>query len=93
MQEKSSDDVEKSRYSHQECSTASISTTNQPKQATKEPNIILFFCGTKFEFTYNKEGKFSQSQMALLCDPPPQNEINRWRKIKVLAAPPLIKDV
>ena len=72
MQEKSSDDVEKSRYSHQECSTASISTTNQPKQATKEPNIILFFCGARFEVTYNVEGKFSQSQMDILYDLPLQ---------------------
>ena len=93
LRDKKSDDIEKSRYSHQEWNRASVSTTNQMEQATKEPNLLLFFRGAKYEFTYNQEGKFSQSQMALLYDLPDQTDLNGWKKIKVLAAPPGIKDI
>ena len=61
LREKKSDDVEKSRYSHQEWNRASDNTTNQLENATKEPNLLLFFRGAKYEFTCNQEGRFSQS--------------------------------
>lgn len=93
LREKSSEDVEKSRFSHREWCTASIHTSNQLEQLVKEPNLVLFFRGAKYEFTYNDEGKFSQSQMVLLYDLPSQNDLDTWKKIKVLAAPPGIKDI
>ena len=52
----------------------------------KELRYLLFFPGAKYEITYNKEGEFSQSQLAL-------NDLDLWRKIKVLIAPPAIKDI
>ena len=54
----------------------------------KEPVQFLFFRGALYDFTYNKEGKFSQSDTALLFDIPSQTDLNDWKKIKVLLAPP-----
>jgi hypothetical protein len=54
---------------------------------------IAFFRGAKYEFTFNEEGKFSNAQMAILFELPSQQSIDEWRKIKVLAAPPGIKDI
>ena len=59
----------------------------------KEPRSLLFFPGAKYEITYNKEGEFSQSQMALLIEVPSQKDLDLWRKIKVLTAPPGVRDI
>ena len=88
-----SDDVEKSRFSHREWRPASQHTADQLEQAVKEPNELLFFRGAKYEFTYNEESKFSQSQLALLYDLPSQDVLDGFRKLFVLAAPPGIKDI
>ena len=60
----------------------------------KEPRRIIFFLGAIFECTYNDpEGKFSQSQMALLVELPTTETIERWEKINVLVAPPGMKEI
>jgi predicted GIY-YIG superfamily endonuclease len=93
LKARKSDDVEKSRFSHREWRPATQRVVDQLEQAVKEPNEILFFRGAKYEFTYNEEDKFSQSQLGLLFDMPCQNDLDRFRKIAVLAAPPGIKDI
>ena len=93
LRERQSDDVEKSRYSHSEWSHASISTKNALDKNLKEPRTLLFFCGAVYEFTYNKEGQFSQSQMAILIELPLQDDLDRHKKINILAAPPGIHDI
>ena len=93
LREKEANDVEKSRFSHREWSPATESTTNALEKKLKEPNTLLFFKGAKYEFTYNEEGKFSQSQTAILYDLPSQEYLDSWRNIKVLAAPPGMKDI
>ena len=45
------------------------------------------------DFTYNNEGKFSASQMCLLFDLPSQDNLDTFRKIQVLAAPPGLHDI
>ena len=51
-----------------------------------KPSTILFFKGSLYEFTYNKDDEFSQGQMALLYDIPDQQTVAQGRKVKVLAA-------
>ena len=51
------------------------------------------FRGAVYDFTYNNEGKFSASQMCLLFDLPSQDNLDTFRKIKVLAAPPGLHDI
>jgi predicted GIY-YIG superfamily endonuclease/molybdopterin converting factor small subunit len=84
----SANDVEKARYSHSEWRPASQATIDQLEQKLKEPNKLLFFKFARYEFTYNEEGKYSQSQMAILYDLPTQYDVDGFKKINVLAAPP-----
>ena len=59
---------------------------------TKEPRSLLLFRGEIYLCTHDdSEGKFSQSQMAILCDLPIQEQLYMWQKIKVLVAPPASK--
>ena len=62
-------------------------------QRLKEPDTLLLFRGAVYEFTYNREGKFSQGQMAILYDLPRQDLIDRNKTIKILAAPPGVQDI
>ena len=59
----------------------------------KEPRSLIFFPGVKYKITYNKEGKFNQSLLALLIDVPAYADLDLWSKIKILIAPPGIKDI
>ena len=67
--------------SHVEWTSATENTSNKLEEKLKEP----FFRGAIFEFTYNQEGKFSQSQIALLFDLPSQDDIDNWRRKKNLS--------
>ena len=58
----------------------------------KEPSTILFFKGKIYEFTYNKDGEFSQGKMSLVYDIPDQQTVAKSRKLKVLAAPTSLHD-
>ena len=92
LREKDADDVEKSRYSHGEWLSASEQTKSTLNQKLKEPGTLLFFKGATYEFTYNSDEEFSQGQMAILYDVPTQDQIDRNKKIKILAAPPGYQD-
>jgi hypothetical protein len=93
LRERKAEDVEKSRYSHSEWSNACNQTTSSLEQKLKEPTNLLFFRGALYEFTYNKEGKFSQSDTALLFDLPSQDYINDWKNIPVLLSPPGLSSI
>ena len=86
-------DLVKSRHSVGEWIHASQAQTQEIDHQSKEPHVLLFFRGAKFEFTYNCEGQFSQSKFGLLYDLPQQQDLDRWKPLKVLAAPPGIQDV
>ena len=93
LREKKAEDVQKHRRIRLEWMPASETTSSTLEQILKEPEVLLFFRGAVFECTYNVEGKFSQSQMALLFDLPSQEDLNTWRPIKILVAPPGMTDV
>lgn len=93
LREKNADDVERSRYSHGKWMQASDVTWNILNQKLKEPSTLLFFRGAIYEFTYNSEDNFSQGQMALLFDLPSQENIDRNKKINILAAPQGLQDI
>lgn len=88
-----SDDYEKSRYSQQEWYSASETTSNMLDKKVKEPRTLLFYKGGVYICTFNKKGSFSQSQMALLYDLPDQDDLQNFKPIRVLLAPPGIKSV
>lgn len=92
IREKVSEDLEKSRYSHRDWNDASTETTQKLEQKLKEPRELIFFKGAIYEITFNKEGEFAHGQVAILHDLPTIEQLNNWRKIKVLVAPPGHKD-
>ena len=55
IRESTSQDLEKSRYSHHEWHRASKSIFNQLDQQLKERRFLLFFSGAKYEISYNKD--------------------------------------
>ena len=59
----------------------------------REPRKTIFFRDAIFEITFDKEGKFSNSQEALIFHLPLQEYILGWRKIKILKAPIGIKNI
>ena len=91
--ERNAEDIEKNRYSHQEWITASENTSTKLEQKVKEPKTLLFFKGAIFECTFNKEGKFSNTQKVLLYDLPSQETLNNWQPIKVLLSPVGLQDI
>ena len=86
-------DVEKPRGSHCDWYPASTTSIDQIELQKKEPTELLFFRGAQYEFTFNKEDSFSQSQMAILYDLPSSEDVSQFKKIKVLCAPPGWKDL
>jgi hypothetical protein len=54
---------------------------------------LLVYCGDIYETTYNDNNKLNQSQIGLLFDVPSQDDLDRSREIKILVAPPGIKDI
>lgn len=94
LRQRLAEDVEKPRYSQLEWSKARDSIVGQLEQKLKEPQCILFFKGAIFECTFNDpRGQFTQSQMALLYELPSTEAIEKWEKIKVLVAPPGMKEI
>lgn len=89
-----SKDLQKSRYTTSDWRPASSDTSNKLEEKIKPPNQLLFFRGAVYECTYNhKNGLFNQSQIALLYDLPEHRTIENWKPVKVLIAPPALKDV
>ena len=86
-------DVQKSRYSHQDWRTASELTSSKLEQRVKEPMNLLFFRGAVMEMTFNVEGKFSNTQTAILYDLPSEDDLSNWKKIKVLKTPIGLKEI
>ena len=93
VRERNAQDVEKGRYSHAEWQAASELTTDELTRKKKEPETLLFFRGAIYECTYNEDGKFSQSQLAILFTLPNEDDIRGFKKIELLVAPPGKKDI
>ena len=93
IRERICEDVERNRYSHAEWQRASASIRDDLTKKKKEPEKLLFFRGAVFECTYNEPRKFNQSQLALLHKLPDTEDLDNFRKIEVLIAPPGLKEI
>ena len=94
LRQKVSEDVQKARYSQMEWTKAEEHTACQLDKKLKEPRSILFFRGAIFECTFNDiQGYFTQSQIAVLFELPTMEVLERWKKVKVLVAPPGLKEI
>ena len=66
---------------------ASTNTSNHLNNSAKEPQTIHFYKGALYEVTFNKDGKFSQTQVALLFDMPTQEQIDNFEPVTVMLEP------
>ena len=89
---RSSEDTQKRITSQSEWINASNYTQKILNKKVKEQPLILFFVGALFEFTQNEVGKFSQSQLCLLLELPTNEDIQEFCRIKVMVAPPGLKE-
>ena len=89
--ERKSIDLQKNRYSNQDWGSTSQNMITLLDTELKEPDTLLFFKGGIYQCTYNKDGCFSQSQLSLCYDVPQQQDLDRFRPIKMLLFPPTMK--
>ena len=90
-QERISEDIQNHQQSHQEWQVANELTSNALDHICKEPKTLLFFRGGIYQFTFNDDGNFTQSQLGLLLEVPDQNCLDHFRKIPIMVAPPGVK--
>ena len=67
--------------------------TSSIRSKVEATTQTIIFKGAFYEFTYNEDRKFSQSQMCLLYDLPEQTTIDLFKNISVLVAPPGVKHI
>ena len=92
MRTRRSIDVMKSRYSH-EWIRANADISLLLDKLCKESATLIFTIGAIFECTFNDEGLHSYTQKAILFDLPSQDDLDQFKKIKVLLSPPGCKEV
>ncbi len=66
---------------------ATKSTTMQLNNLVKEPQVLHFYEKALFEVTFNKDGKFSHTQLAMLFDMPTEEQLQQFQSIRMLLAP------
>ena len=88
-----SDDVQNHTFSHSECQSTTESSRQKLDNKVKESQLLLFFKCAVYECTYNKDLKFSQSQICMIINIPSQDDLDHFRKIEVITAPPGMQDV
>ena len=84
-------DLQKSKIGH-DWRTAGSDTSKILDQKFKENHTLYFEIGLIYQCTYNDSIK-SSTQKALLFDLPDQQELDNFRPIKILLAPPGCKEV
>ena len=73
-------------------SPSNKTTSNLLDKVLKEPRSLLFFVGSIVKSTCNVENKYLQSQFILILKVPYQDDVASFKKIKVMVAPPEIKE-
>ena len=86
-------DFELPMQSHGQWFNASHQTTQILNRKTKESQVLTFYPFAVFEFTFNKPGMFSQSQLGMTCSVPPQHILDEFKPFPILVAPLGVKHV
>ena len=79
--------------SHYEWVRANSDVSKKLDSCVRKTQSLLFFKGAIYEITFNKDRRFSHSQLALLLTVPNQADVNEFKSIDILVAPPGIHDV
>ena len=85
---KKADDQETMMGSHGDWKQASQDTSKRLNKNVKKPDLLYLYRNAMLEITYNdSRDRWSQSQLACLCDLPSEETLRTWGDIKVLVAP------
>jgi len=69
-------------------------TSSTLSRKIKEPSVLYFFPNAHYEITFNdRDGRFSQSQLAILLDMPSDQQLRNFEPVKLLVAPEGCKSV
>ena len=68
-------------------------TSNALSKKIKAPPLLAFYPEAQYEITFNKEGHFSQSQLAILAKMPSRSEVDAKEPVTVYVAPEGCKSV
>jgi cell fate (sporulation/competence/biofilm development) regulator YmcA (YheA/YmcA/DUF963 family) len=66
---------------------ATAATAKALSQKIKVPEELAFYPQAQYEITFNKEGHFSQSQLAVLAKMPTRQEVEAMEPVTVYVAP------
>ena len=73
--------------------TASSATSRVLTKRVKEPQELYFYPGATFEITYNKQGHYAQSQLAVLAEVPTLEQVRSRDPVRVYVAPEGTKSI
>jgi predicted GIY-YIG superfamily endonuclease len=66
------------------CSQALVKVLNKD---VREPQELHFYKNAVFEFTYNSPGKFSNTQIGIMCDVPDEETVRNFGDIELWVSP------
>ena len=87
------EDLQSAIESHGQWQPASPQTSRMLSRKLKERKILYFYPNGVYEMTYNKDGHFSTSQLALLIQSPTQQHVDNFLPVPILLAPEGVKHV
>ena len=79
--------------SHSEWQIATELVSRTLDKMSKEPRKLCFFKNAFYQFTFNKPGHFSNSQLGVLLDVPSQETLDRFLDINIWVAPPTTRSL
>ena len=72
---------------------ATSATSRLLSRKVKEPNRLYFYPRATYEITFNREGQFSQSQLAVLAEMPTAEDVQELHAVSVYVAPDGMKAI
>jgi predicted GIY-YIG superfamily endonuclease len=86
--ERRAEDLELALESHQDWVPAKPRTAQALAKGVKEADVLLFFVGAVYQFTYNDpRNRFTQSRLAYLSELPSRGAVKNFHPVDIWAAP------
>ena len=82
------EDLETTQSEHGNWCEATPRTSLLLSREIKELEELILYPKAPIEFTYNKPGYWSQSQLGIVMNVPSQDDLDNWRSIAVYVSPP-----
>lgn len=73
--------------------TATTVSSRGITREAKEPRVLCFYPHAQYEVTFNKDGKYSQGQLAILAKMPTSSTLEDFAPLEILVAPEGCKSI